>query len=649
MRPERGSDRAELGLPPSESAAVVLALLVAAALLFILLAFRATGAHADHLCSPGAPIPPAGPGAGGCGMDAISIDFDTTGNSQSAVGAIEPCVGNVSPGSSVTLDVTAQGVAPYTTNGTHDVTDDSGGIIAYQFNLAYDPAFLTITAVTDTSSSINLLFGNPGSSQFWAGDVLPDSDGNYNATALDTGIATPESGSGVLERITVTISPDTPAGQYNLLMDPLSTIHLDVTGAAYLPDAVNGGAIAVGQACGAIPTFPPTPGPTPRAVVVNPIADAYVAAEPPFSRWNYGRASDLRSDSSPLRETYLGFDLRPFAGDTILSASLRMFVTNGSGGVHNVNAVSNAWGEDWLYWTNRPEKGATVATFTPGTTAGVWRDVDVTSGVAPLAGQYVSLAIDTASSDAFHFNSREAAANRVELFLEIAPFGTTPPPAPSPTPVPTPTTSASAISFQGSAITANSTASVDLVIPKPPGTTAGDVLVASLAINGPGVWLAPPGWVQIAAVTGGLNPKLFAYYRVAESAEPDNYTWLLNGAVASSGGIARYTGVDTTNPLDTPSSTASSSVAVPSIAVAGVTTTRPGTMLVGAAAVNSSKATVAMSAPAGLTTKWDLEGKRQTYADGALAVAGNSGAKTWTFSSAREAAAWLAALRPAQD
>jgi hypothetical protein len=69
-------------------------------------------------------------------------------------------------------------------------------------------------------------------------------------------------------------------------------------------------------------------------------------------------------------------------------------------------------------------------------------------------------------------------------------------------------------------------------------------------------------------------------------------------------------------------------------------------MFVGAVALNSSNTTVLITGPAGMAQRWDLGGKRQEYDDALQAAAGSSGARTWTFSAAREGAAWLAALRP---
>jgi hypothetical protein len=185
------------------------------------------------------------------------------------------------------------------------------------------------------------------------------------------------------------------------------------------------------------------------------------------------------------------------------------------------------------------------------------------------------------------------------------------------------------------------------VIPKPADIVSGDVLIASIALNGATVASAPLGWDQIAAVTTLSNPKLYSYYRVASGAtEPATYTWTLSASAAGSGGIARYSGVNNANPLDAPASTASSSANVSSLAIPAVTTANPGAMIIGAAALNSSSTTTVITSPAGMTERWDLGGKRQDYADATQPAAGSSGAKTWTFSSARAAAGWIAALNP---
>jgi myo-inositol-hexaphosphate 3-phosphohydrolase len=204
------------------------------------------------------------------------------------------------------------------------------------------------------------------------------------------------------------------------------------------------------------------------------------------------------------------------------------------------------------------------------------------------------------------------------------------------------------VTRQSTATKVNTTTSAQITIERPQGTVAGDVLVSCIATNGANVTAsgAPTGWTRVAAVTTVSNPRVYGYYRVATAAEPASYTWALSKSVASSGGIARYAGVDTSTPVGPGVQTASGAAAT-SGAVPGVTTVDPGSMVVGCMATNTSATTVTMTSPAGLTEAWDLGGKRQDYADGVQATAGPSGTKTWTFSASRAWAGWLLSLRPA--
>ena len=193
----------------------------------------------------------------------------------------------------------------------------------------------------------------------------------------------------------------------------------------------------------------------------------------------------------------------------------------------------------------------------------------------------------------------------------------------------------------------NATATSSVTVPKPAGTASGDVLVACLALNGGSVSSSglPAGWTSIATATGVANPHVFGYYHVAGSSEPTSYTWSLGSSVANGAGIARYSGVRAASPIDATATTASGASATTGT-LPGVTTATPGAMLVGCMAINSSSTGVSIASSSGMTEAWDIGGKRHELADHAQAAAGPSGSKTWTFSSAREWAGWLVALRP---
>jgi hypothetical protein len=188
------------------------------------------------------------------------------------------------------------------------------------------------------------------------------------------------------------------------------------------------------------------------------------------------------------------------------------------------------------------------------------------------------------------------------------------------------------------------TADAGLTIDKPTGTSAGDLLVSCLALNGSSVASsgAPAGWTRFAAATGVTNPRVYGYYKVADASEPASYRWGFSSTITSGGGIVRYTGAAG---LDGPASTAAGAAAT-SGTVPGVTTSTANAMLVGCAGINSGATSITITGPAGMSEVWDLGGKRHELDDALQAIPGASGAKTWSFSSSREWAGWLTALRP---
>lgn len=187
----------------------------------------------------------------------------------------------------------------------------------------------------------------------------------------------------------------------------------------------------------------------------------------------------------------------------------------------------------------------------------------------------------------------------------------------------------------------NTAAGTTLTIPKPANVAQGDLLVSCLSLNGGSITTtgAPAGWTRLAAVTTIANPKVYGYYKVATASESASYSWTTT-STTSGGGIARYSGAAG---LDTAATTASGA-ATSSGTVPAVTTTTAKAMLVGCMSVNSGS--VSLTSPAGMAQAVEAGARRFEVADGIQANAGPSGAKTWTFSAAREWAGWLVALRP---
>ncbi|HET9477517.1 MAG TPA: hypothetical protein VFP63_08525 [Dehalococcoidia bacterium] len=119
-------------------------------------------------------------------------------------------------------------------------------MITFTYTLLYTEAALTV----QTANHDFLLAAN-GISAFNVSEPLPDTDGNdrWAAAYIDTGTTTPEFGSGVLSRLTISSDATAASGAYLLDLTEASVISTD--NQTYVPDAINTGSIAINQACGA--------------------------------------------------------------------------------------------------------------------------------------------------------------------------------------------------------------------------------------------------------------------------------------------------------------------------------------------------------------------------------------------------------------
>lgn len=130
-----------------------------------------------------------------------------------------------------------------------------------------------------------------------------------------------------------------------------------------------------------------------------------------------------------------------------------------------------------------------------------------------------------------------------------------------------------------------------LVIAVPRATVAGDVLVAQVSTSAPAVTQNPPaGWTLIDSSTNTLVRQAI-FWRVATSSEPASYTF--NSAGYTSGGMAAYSGVDTTHPLN------AWSVSTYGAATPITTTSKPTKLLAFASSKNGG-----FLAPNGMATQW---------------------------------------------
>ena len=181
------------------------------------------------------------------------------------------------------------------------------------------------------------------------------------------------------------------------------------------------------------------------------------------------------------------------------------------------------------------------------------------------------------------------------------------------------------------AITLRSSSHVQLtgVVPKPTGTIAGDVMVATVATNGAPT--PPSGWTQQAQANFSTL-YLTHYTKVAGGSEPSSYTWTAATSMLEAG-IDTRTGVDTTTPV----------TGTPTQNGAFAASTAPGSITTGAAnallvmggfgyALGNDGTGVSWSGSG--TERWE-ENYLNTYfldaQDEAIASAGATGTRTVTI------------------
>ena len=148
----------------------------------------------------------------------------------------------------------------------------------------------------------------------------------------------------------------------------------------------------------------PAPVTTPAATPIPPVADTYVKASSPTSR--YGTATLLRVDADPVTNAYLKFTVAGPTG-TVLRARLKIWVAAGSSSGFVVRPVADStWSETLTSWNNAPPIGSTSIAATGRTTSGTWITLDITPLVVGNGTLTVGLTSDGASSSSY--GSRES-------------------------------------------------------------------------------------------------------------------------------------------------------------------------------------------------------------------------------------------------
>jgi hypothetical protein len=146
---------------------------------------------------------------------------------------------------------------------------------------------------------------------------------------------------------------------------------------------------------------------------------------------NYGTATGLKADGSPVEMSFLKFVVTG-TGGTVTAAKLRVFVADPSpSGGQFRNVPDNSWAEGSITWSNAPAASSTNIASVGAASTGTWVEVDVFSLVKG-DGTY-SVRISSTNSDGVIYDSKEFsdATRRPQLVITT---GSTPPPPPPPPP-----------------------------------------------------------------------------------------------------------------------------------------------------------------------------------------------------------------------
>ncbi len=212
---------------------------------------------------------------------------------------------------------------------------------------------------------------------------------------------------------------------------------------------------------------------TAATLTINPVADAYVNASSRGT--NYGTATSLRVDGSPVVDSFLRFSVSGLTGSSISQARLELHANSSATKGITVKAVgNNTWGEKTIKYSNMPAMGAVLAT-SAAISGGTWVSLNVTSYISGN-GTY-SFGVITPGSTAISLASRESGANAPRLIITPAsptsttvPTSTSTPPPPTSTDTPTTTSSPTFTPTNSAPTDIPTDAPTDTSTPEPPPT-----------------------------------------------------------------------------------------------------------------------------------------------------------------------------------
>ncbi|NOT95705.1 MAG: glycoside hydrolase family 16 protein [Nitrospira sp.] len=162
--------------------------------------------------------------------------------------------------------------------------------------------------------------------------------------------------------------------------------------------------------------------------VVNPSDDATIR-DGTYASTNYGATTDMivKNDvASWARQSVLKFNFGSYAGSSVSSAKLRLFVAGaGTDASRTLTfmTATEAWAQGTVTWNTAPAYVTSIGDKVVSNAVGVWVEQDVTAVVnAQMTDKIIAFKIKNqtgafSGNGNISFNSKEAASNKPELVL----------------------------------------------------------------------------------------------------------------------------------------------------------------------------------------------------------------------------------------
>ncbi|WP_286138916.1 Ig-like domain-containing protein [Arthrobacter sp. OV608] len=262
----------------------------------------------------------------------------------------------------------------------------------------------TVTATTPTSGATNVAVGTNVTATL---SEAVDPSTNWPASFTLTG-PTAAVPAGVTYNSTSRIAT----------LDPASDLAANTTYTAKIGGVKDVAGNAMADKTWTFTTAPattPPPTGTPQTVTVTASEDTYVSNGTGLTTTNFGTSAILGVDNSPVEVAYLKFDLSPYGGRTLQSATLKLkSAGSGSTGIQKVKLVANdGWSETAITSETKsayPLGATSIGTLGPTAVNTPYEVTLDPAAVRGELGQPLSLGLDSTSSDGLDLNSSETAS-----------------------------------------------------------------------------------------------------------------------------------------------------------------------------------------------------------------------------------------------